>query len=89
MTWEIGFSRQALKYLQEGIITEIQILRIIEKALLKFQGQEINIDVAKLHGTWKDSHRIRFGKLRIIATFNFDTKFVLIERVDERGNVYR
>jgi mRNA-degrading endonuclease RelE of RelBE toxin-antitoxin system len=48
----------------------------------------LNIDIKKLKGKWAGFHRIRIGKLRIIAEFNFDELSVFIERIDYRERIY-
>ena len=62
---------------------------MIVQAIKFFQGIDTNIDIKKLKGQWKGFYRIRKGKIRIIAGFNFEYKAVFIERIDHRGNVYK
>ena len=89
MNWQIDFHSRALKFLKVSKIPQNEIVEIVTKALKRFQGEDINIDIAKLKGRWLGFHRIKIGKLRIIAEFNFDKKKVYIEAVDWRGNVYK
>ena len=89
MNWQIDFHSRALKFLEANKIPENKIIELIKKALIKFQGKDINIDIVKLGGEWLGFHRIRIGNLRIIAEFNFDKKKVYIEIIDYRGNVYK
>ena len=46
------------------------------------------IDIKKMKGEWKGFYRIRKGKWRIIAEFDFDNNSVFIENIDWRGNIY-
>ena len=55
----------------------------------KFKGEDININIKKLRGEWEGFYRIRFGKLRIIAEFQFEGCRAYIERIDWRGSVYK
>lgn len=89
MNWQIDFHSRALKFLKANKIPENKIIELIKKALIKFQGKDINIDIVKLGSEWLGFHRIRIGNLRIIAEFNFDKKKVYIEIIDYRGNVYK
>jgi mRNA interferase RelE/StbE len=88
MNWQIAFHRRALKFLEVNKISQNEIIEIVKKALKKFRGEKINIDIAKLKGEWLGFHRIKIGKMRIIAEFNFDKKKVYIEVIDWRGSAY-
>jgi mRNA-degrading endonuclease RelE of RelBE toxin-antitoxin system len=89
MNWQIDFHNRALKFLKKNKIPEEEIVEIIKKVIKKFQGEKINIDIAKLKGKWLGFHRIKIGKLRIIAEFNFDKKRIYIEVIDWRGKAYK
>jgi len=89
MNWEIDFHDRALKFLKKNKISQNEIVEIIKKVLRKFQGEKISIDIAKLKGEWTGFHRIKIGKMRIIAEFNFDKKKVYIEVIDWRESVYK
>ncbi len=89
MSWRVDFSSRSLKFLAQNNLSEDFILREIELALRKFQGENININIKKLKGEWRGFYRIRSGKLRAIVEFNFDLRQAYIEAVDWRGNVYK
>jgi len=89
MNWQIDFHGRALKFLRTNKIPQNEILEVIKKALRKFQGEDVNIDISKLKGKWLGFHRIKIGKLRIVAEFNFDKKRVYIEVIDWRGRAYK
>ena len=89
MNWQIDFHSRALKFLKTSKISQNEIVEVIKKALRKFQGEDVNIDIAKLKGKWLGFHRIKIGKLRIIAEFNFDKKRIYIEAIDWRGKAYK
>ena len=89
MNWQIDFHSRALKFLKTSKISQNEIVEVIKKALRKFQGEDVNIDIAKLRGKWIGFHRIKIGKLRIVAEFNFDKKRVYIEVIDWRGEAYK
>ena len=40
------------------------------------------MDIKKLNGKWEGFHRIRKGKLRVIAELNFDDSAVFVEVID-------
>lgn len=89
MKWEVSFSTPSLKFIKKEEVTEEEIIEVIRKALLKFQGEDLNIDIKKLKGAWFGFYRIRVGRLRIIAEFDFDNFSIFIERVDWRGKAYK
>ena len=89
MSWRIGISREAEKFLAHNRIEQGEISALMRLALKKFAGQVVNIDIKKLKGAWRGFHRIRRGDLRIIASFNFDQPSVFIEVIDWRGNAYK
>ena len=89
MNWDIDWSRQASAFLEKNRIPEEDILNCIRCALKKFSGEDINVDISKLKGKWEGFYRIRQGKLRVIAEFNFDHTSVFIEVVDWRGSAYQ
>ena len=76
MNWVIDWSRQASAFLEKNRIPEEEIFDLIHLVLNKFSG-------------WEGFHRIRKGKLRVIAAFDFDHTSVFIEVVDWRGNAYQ
>jgi mRNA interferase RelE/StbE len=89
MKWRIKFSHSAEKFIDKNQITYKEILGVIKKALRYFAGEQININIGKLKGEWKGFYRIRMGRLRVIAEFNFEIAVVFIEEIDWRGNVYK
>lgn len=89
MTWRLDTSREAEKFLDGDETTVKEIQALVGKAVRYFQREDVNIDIKKLKGEWKGFYRIRSGKMRIIAEFNFDDSVVFIERIDWRGNIYK
>ncbi|MEK9181975.1 MAG: hypothetical protein AAB781_00090 [Patescibacteria group bacterium] len=89
MIFNLNFSKQAEKFLKTRNVAKEEIFIIISKAVKKFRGENVNIDIKKLRGEWFGFFRIRMGKIRIIAEFDFDNQSVFIEVIDLRGNAYR
>lgn len=89
MTFRVDFSSQAEKFLDKNRIPREVIFDAIKSCVKKFRGEVVNIDIKKLSGKWEGFHRIRKGKLRIAAFFDFDNLEVLIEVVDWRGGAYK
>ena len=89
MNWFIDFSANSLKFLKRNNLEENFIISKIELALRSFKGENINIDIKKLKGEWEGFYRIRSGRLRIIAEFQFEQNRAYIEEIDWRGNVYK
>lgn len=89
MNWRIDFSSSSLKFLKQNNLEENFVVDKIKFAIQKFKGENININIKKLKGEWDGFYRIRFGRLRIIAEFQFEQNRVFIEEIDWRGNVYK
>jgi len=89
MNWFIDFSANSLKFLKRNNLEENFIISKIELALRSFKGENINIDIKKLKGEWEGFYRIRSGRLRVIAEFQFEHNRAYIEEIDWRGNVYK
>ncbi len=89
MTWRVDFSKDSLKFLAANHLFKDQVLDLVKKAILKFRGEAININIKKLKGPWAGFYRISKGDLRVIVEFNFDEFFVYIEVIDWRGGVYK
>ena len=89
MIFNLNFSKQAEKFLKTRNVAKEEIFIIISKAVKKFRGENVNIDIKKLRGEWFGFFRIRMGKIRIIAEFDFDNQSVFIGVIDMRGNAYK
>ncbi|TSC55905.1 MAG: plasmid stabilization system protein [Parcubacteria group bacterium Greene0714_21] len=89
MSWRLDTSRNAEKFLAKNELTITEVRELIGKAIRYFQGEDINVDIKKLKGEWRGFYRIRSGRIRIIAEFNFENSVVFIEEIDWRGNAYK
>ncbi len=89
MTWRIDLSKNAEKFLIKNELTIDEVRKLVGKAIRYFQGEDININIKKLKGDWAGFYRIRTGRIRIIAEFNFENSVVFIEEIDWRGNAYK
>ena len=88
MRWQIFFSTRSLKFIEKEEISNERIINIIRKAINKFDGKDVNVDIKKLKGKWKNFYRIRMGKIRIIAKFDFEKGVILIDVIDKRDRIY-
>ena len=88
MKWEIGFSREAEKFLKRENIRSEAVAEIT-KFLKRMKGEPLSVDVKKLKGDWQGFYSIRKGKLRIIFELNFEGHLIYVARVDHRGGVYK
>jgi mRNA interferase RelE/StbE len=75
MKWEIGFSREAEKFLKRENIRP-EAVNEITKFIKRIKGEPISVDVKKLKGDWQGFYRIRKGKLRIIIELNFEEHLI-------------
>ena len=88
MKWEIGFSREAEKFLKRENIRSEAVAEIT-KFLKTMKGEPLSVDVKKLKGDWQGFYRIRKSKLRIIFELNFEEHLIYVARVNHRGGVYK
>ncbi|MBI4158217.1 MAG: hypothetical protein HY505_01155 [Candidatus Yanofskybacteria bacterium] len=77
MSWVVGFSSRAEKFLNKNHVSNDNVFALIKEAILRFKGEDVNISVKKLKGKWAGFHRIRKGNMRIIASFDFDNRSFL------------
>ena len=89
MSWRVDLSRDAEKFLGKNKLTVSEVREIVVKAIRYFQGEDININIKKLKGEWRGFYRVRTGRIRIIAEFDFENSVVFIEEIDWRGNAYK
>ena len=89
MIFRVDFSNQAEKFLDKNNILKKEVFQSIKSCVQKFKGEDINVDVKKLHGRWQEFYRIRKGKLRIVVFFDFDNSSVFIEEIGLRGSAYK
>ena len=88
MSWHIKLAKQATIFSEKNHISKEQIFNIVILAVRNFQGEVVSVDIRKMKGEWEGFYRIRKGKWRLIAEFNFDSNSVFIENIDWRGNIY-
>ncbi|MGB6010876.1 MAG: type II toxin-antitoxin system RelE/ParE family toxin [Desulfobacterales bacterium] len=88
MKWEIGFSRDAEKFLKRENLRSETVAEIIN-FLKRMKGESVSVDVKKLKGDWQGFYRIRKGKLRIIFELNSQEHLIYVARIDHRGKVYK
>jgi mRNA interferase RelE/StbE len=89
MTWQIDFSREALKFIEKNNIVEDDIIQSLNKFVRRLKGEAINVDLKKMKGKWKGFYRLRDGKKRLIFQPNFDQHKIYLDRIDFRGDVYK
>ena len=89
MKWAIDFTHDAEKFLERDRIDREEIFRMLQGAVQKFKGEEVNINIRKLKGRWLGFYRVKRGDLRIIASFDFDRLRIFIDQIDWRGNAYK
>ncbi|OGZ72787.1 MAG: hypothetical protein A2908_00185 [Candidatus Staskawiczbacteria bacterium RIFCSPLOWO2_01_FULL_38_12b] len=90
MNWKIGFSKESVSFLDKnGDLSKENVIDLVLRAIGMFSGHRINIDIKKLKGEWNNFYRIRKGRLRVIVSFDFESRSVLIERIDWRGSAYK
>ena len=89
MSWQIDFSEDAVKFINHNPITEDEVIEFISKAVRKFKGENINVNIKKMKGEWSGFHRLRVGKIRVILKINFNDRQIYVDRIDFRRDVYK
>lgn len=89
MSWKIELSKNAEKFLSKNELAIDKVREIAAGAIHSFRGEDVNIDIKKLKGKWIGFYRVRTGRIRIIAEFNFENSVVFIDEIDWRGNAYK
>jgi len=88
MKWQIEYSREADEFIErENIRTQVR--QQLKNFIRKLRGEDINVNVKQLKGSWKGYIRIKKGKIRTIFWVEYKTRSIFIERVDFRGKVYK
>ena len=87
MKWQISYSKRADKFIKKQKI-EDKVKATIERFILRYAGEDVNIDVKKLRGKWQGYHRIRIGELRIIVKVDKDRDYIIVDTVDFRRSLY-
>lgn len=88
MTWRLDLSRNAEKFIERNRLPIETVRELTSKAIRYFRGEDVNVDIKKLKGRWAGFYRIRSGRMRIIAEFDFERSAICVEEIDWRGNVY-
>lgn len=88
MKWRIEYSRHAERFINKHNVRD-EVREELKKVLLKIKGENVNIDIKKLSGEWEGYLRVRKGKLRIIFELVKKENIIFVERIDNRGEVYK
>lgn len=89
MDWSISLSRQAEKFLTQRHIPDEFVAMAIQRALQRFAGEPVAVDLRRLTGKWAGHFRVRVRKVRIIFSLNFPEHRVLVEVIDNRDRAYK
>ena len=89
MSWRLDLSKNAEKFLSKNELTIDEVRELLDNTIRYFKGEDININIKKLIGDWTGFYRVRTGRIRIIAEFNFENSVVFVEEIDWRGSAYK
>lgn len=87
--WKVELGKQADKFVRKEDMSDYELLSLVQKFINYSKGLDVNIDVKKLRGKWKEYHRIRVGKIKILLRVNFKERTVFISKMDYRGDAYK
>lgn len=90
MTWKIGYTGKAKKYLDSlEAAGRDRIKEALQKMLEWLCGlREDMPDLKKLKGDWKGYYRLRVGKERLILNIKWERQEVVVEYIEKRGDIY-
>ena len=89
MNWRIGISRQAEKFLSHNHLPDEFLFEPLKKAIARFSGDAVAVDLKRLSGEWEGFYRIRVGKVRIIFSADVYEHNIFVEVIDYRGGAYK
>ncbi|MFH1170177.1 MAG: hypothetical protein V1704_01290 [Candidatus Vogelbacteria bacterium] len=87
--WEIVLSRGSLKFLRKNRFSETVATEAVITAIKKLSGEEINLDLKKLHPPYAGYFRVRSGRLRIIFNVDFTAHVAGVIEINWRGSAYQ
>ncbi|MCK4761362.1 MAG: type II toxin-antitoxin system RelE/ParE family toxin [Candidatus Aminicenantes bacterium] len=89
--WSVEFSREARKQLEKvDAHIENKIVEKIRNLKEWLNGESsAQVDIKRLGGEWKDFHRIRTGKIRILLSMDNRINTIRIHAIGFRGDVYK
>ena len=87
--WEIILSRESLKFLRKNHFPETVATEAIIVAIKKLSGEEVNLDLKKLHPPYAGCFRVRSGRLRIVFSVDFEAHVADVLEINWRGSAYR
>jgi mRNA-degrading endonuclease RelE of RelBE toxin-antitoxin system len=89
MDWDIGISRQADKFLSRNHMPDDFLRDPLAKAVARFSGEPVRVDLKRLSGEWEGFYRVRVGKIRIIFSADMRKRSLFVEVIDYRDSVYK
>ena len=89
MDWTFDFSNQADKFLAKHRLSDVSVIEIVRRALMKLDGETVAIDLERLREPWKGFFRVRAQKTRIIFSFDAHAHNVYIAVINFRDSAYR
>ena len=85
MNLEIDYDKQPIKFLKKQ--AKILAKRIIDKVDL-LSTNPVPCNVKRMQGHKEPTFRIRIGKYRVIYRVNYDSKLIVVVKIDKRERVY-
>ena len=87
--WEISLSKESLRFLRKNHLPETLVVEAISLAIRKISGEDVNVDLKKLHPPYEGCFRVRSGRIRIIFSLSFTLFSVDVIEINWRGSSYR
>jgi len=84
MTFDIGYSNQAVRFLRKA--DKLLAARILDK-IETLADEPVSHDTKKIHGS-KALFRVRVGDFRILYEISYEENHIGIVKIDKRDAVY-
>jgi len=61
----------------------------LAKAISRFSGNAVAVDLKRLSGEWNGFYRVRVGRIRIIFAADMSEHTIFVEIIDYRSGAYK
>lgn len=85
----IKLSPQAEKFLRRAHLDDKLIETAIQKFIAFLSGEQVNLNVRRMRGAWRNFYRLRLGHLRLVVEPRLEQEEFYIERLQFRGKGYK
>lgn len=85
----IQLSPQAEKFLRRTHLDDQLIETAIRRFIAFLNGEQVNLNVKRMRGVWRNYYRLRLGHLRLVVEPRLEQGEFYVERLQFRGKGYK